>query len=130
MAADGGQWGEWWTLPTLSHAEELFELVSDTIADPLASGHVEHVAHPIDAVAEVSHVRAHVVSQGGSDVEIELVDHGSGEVVCHVDIIGTGSDALGQMVDSAPTGTLVLCSVVDFYNIILCIIIEVMISIP
>ena len=87
----------------MSHAEELIELVSDTIADPLASGHVEHVAHPIDAVAEISHVRTHVLPKGRSDIQIELVDHGSSEVVCHVDIIGTGSDALGQMVDTCPT---------------------------
>ena len=31
------------------------------------------------------------------------------EVVCHVDIIGTGSDGLGSLVDSASGGTISLC---------------------
>ena len=112
MAADGGQWGEWWTLPRLSHAEELFELVSDTIDQPIRSVHVEHIANPIDAIVEIGHVRTHVFPKGGSDIQIELVDHGSSEVVCHADIIGTGSDALGQLVDSAPIGTSVLGCVI------------------
>ena len=104
MAPHGGVWGEWWTLSQLSHAEELFELVSDTIDHPIASVHAEHITDPIDAIVEISHVRTHILPKGRSDIQIELVDHGSGEVVCHVDIIGTGSDALGQLVDSLPTG--------------------------
>ena len=36
---------------------------------------------------------------------------GDGEIV-HADIIGTGGDALGQMVDTAPIGTLVLGCVI------------------
>ena len=93
----------------MSHPEELFELVSDTIADPLASGHIEHSTDPIDAVAEVSHVRTHVLPKGRSDIQIKLVDHGSSEVVCHVDIIGTGFGDLGSMVDALLTGTISLC---------------------
>ena len=82
----------------MSHAEELFELVSDTIDQPIASVHAEHIADPIDAIVEISHVRTHVLPKGRSDIQIKLVDHGSSEVVCHVDIIGTGSDALGSIV--------------------------------
>ena len=107
MEDDGGQWGEWWTLPQLSHAEELFELVSDTIDQPVASVHAEHITDPIDAIVEISHVRTHVLPKGGSDIQIELVDHGGSEVVCHVDIIGTGGDDLRGKVDTSPTGTLV-----------------------
>ena len=107
MAPHGGVKGEWWTLPRLSHAEELFELVSDTIDQPIRSVHAEHITDPIDAIVEISHVRTHVLPKGGSDIQIELVDHGRSEVVCHADIIGTGSDALGQMVDALLTGTLV-----------------------
>ena len=102
MDQNGGQWGEWWTLPRLSHAVELFELVSDTIDHPIGSVHAEHITDPIDAIVEISHVRTHVLPKGGSDVHIELVDHGSSEVVCHVDIIGTGFGDLGQMVDGSP----------------------------
>ena len=102
MAADGGQWGEWWTLPRLSYPEELFELVSDTIDQPIASVHAEHITDPIDAIVEISHVRTHVLPKGRSDIQIKLVDHGSSEVVCHVDIIGTGFGDLGSMVDGSP----------------------------
>jgi len=91
----------------LSHAEELFELVSDTIDQPVASVHAEHITDPIDAIVEISHVRTHVLPKGGSDVQIELLDHGGSEVVCHDDIIGTGFGDLRGKVDTAPTGTLV-----------------------
>ena len=102
MAADGGQWGEWWTLPRLSHPEELFELVRDTVNQPVGSGNVEDGANPVDTLAEVAEVAAHEITKGGSDVQIELVDLRSSGFV-HTDIIGTGSGDLGAAVDSAST---------------------------
>ena len=97
MAADGGQWGEWWTLPRLSHPEELFELVRDTVNQPVGSGNVEDGANPVDTLAEVAEVATHKVTKSGSDVQVKEVDFGSSGFV-HAVIIGTGRDGLGSVV--------------------------------
>ena len=91
-----------WTLPRLSHPEELFKLICDTVDQPIGSVQIEHVANPIDAIVEIAEVVAHKVTESGSDVQIELVDLRSSGVV-HTDIIGTGSADLREAVDSAPT---------------------------
>ena len=118
-------------LSELSHSEELIELVSDTIADPLASGDIEHTAHPVDAIAEVSQVRTHVLTQGGSDIQVELVNHGSGRHFVLIDHarsmaairakVNPPNDhqnlwvTLGGIIDSFPQGCGKLYSV--FHNI-------------
>ena len=102
MGRLGGKVKREWTPSQLSHSEELFKLICDTVDQPIGSVQIEHVANPIDAIVEVAEVAAHEITKGGSDVQIELVDLRSSDVV-HTDIIGTGSGDLGAAVDSAST---------------------------
>ena len=93
-----------WTLPRLSHPEELFELVRDTVNQPIGSGHVEDGANPIDALAEVAEVAAHELTKGRRNVQVKEVDFGSSGFV-HALIIGTGRGGLWVAVDSSQTVT-------------------------
>jgi len=102
MGRIGGKVKREWTPSQLSHSEELFKLIRDTVDQPIGSVEIEHVANPIDAIVEIAEVVAHKVTESGSDVQIELVDLRSSGVV-HTDIIGTGWDGLGSVVDSAST---------------------------
>ena len=87
-------------MPLCSLVSEHAEVsIADVIYHVIRGGHVETLAEPIDCQVTGCH---------GIEQKILQVLQGLGrgkEVVCHVDIIGTGSDALGQMVDTAPTGT-------------------------
>ncbi len=105
MGRIGGKVKREWTPSQLSHSEELFELIRDTVNQPIGSGHVEDGANPIDALVEVAEVAAHELTESGSNVQIELVDLRSSGVV-HAVIIGTGSADLGGRVDSSRIGTL------------------------
>ena len=102
MGRIGGKVKREWTPSQLSHPEELFELVRDTVNQPIGSGNVEDGANPIDALVEVAEVATHKVTKGRGNVQIKLVDLRSSGVV-HAVIIGTGWDGLGAAVDSAST---------------------------
>ena len=64
-------------------------------------------------VGLVMHSEADVHSTVQIGRGLGFAQSGAGDFVSHADIIGTGSDALGQMVDSAPIGTSVLRGVID-----------------
>ena len=98
----GGKVKREWTPSQLSHPEELFELVRDTVDQPIGSVEIEHIANPIDAIVEIAEVATHEITKGRGNVQIELVDLRSSGVV-HAVIIGTGSADLGDRVDSAST---------------------------
>ena len=97
MGRIGGKVKREWTPSQLSHPEELFELVRDTVNQPVSSGHVKDGTNPVYALAEVAEVATHKVTKGRGNVQIELVDLRSSGVV-HTDIIGTGRDGLGSVV--------------------------------
>jgi len=102
MGRIGGKVKREWTPSQLSHSEELFKLICDTVDQPIGSIEIEHVANPINAIIQIADVAAHEITKGRGNVQIELVDLKSSGVV-HAVIIGTGSADLGAAVDSAST---------------------------
>ena len=93
----------------------LDQLVSDCLHNVavLAYDLTEGVSDVSVGVGLVMHSEANVHStiQVGRGLGLAQSRAGDGEIV-HADIIGTGSDALGQMVDTAPIGTLGLGCVI------------------
>ena len=98
MAADGGQWGEWWTLPQLSHQEGgRVAVVSDDVTEGVSDLSVSELLRQVQA-------KQHGTVQVGRGLVL-LRSRGADDFVCHVDIIGTAWGDLGSLVDSAPTGS-------------------------
>ena len=90
MAAIGGQWGEWWTLPRLSPQEGgRVAVVSDDVAEGVTDLSVTEFLREVQA----EHHGTVQVRGGFVLLRSRGADDGVG--VVHAVIIGTGSAALG-----------------------------------
>ena len=90
----------------------LDQLVSDCLHNVAILSHnvPELIADVGIGVGLVMHSEADVHSTVQVGHGFGFAQSGAGDFVSHADIIGTGLDALGQMVDTCPTVTLGWCN--------------------